>query len=190
MCVCCMTIRPESSHHFTKSKIGHPAGSQTAAIERHPDWVSLGPPARLSRSGDHSKEELMTSMIDQNLAVLIGPSPVENGLPQPPVFSSVEAERKYRKEQLAAGFRIFGRFGFSEGVTGHITVRDPEHPEYFWVNPFGMSFNRIKASDLILVDHNGDVIEGTRAVNRAAFVIHSRVHEARPDALSAAHSHS
>jgi ribulose-5-phosphate 4-epimerase/fuculose-1-phosphate aldolase len=118
----------------------------------------------------------MTSMIDQNLAVLIGPSPVENGLPQPPVFNSVEAERKYRKEQLAAGFRIFGRFGFSEGVTGHITV--------------GMSFNRIKASDLILVDHNGDVIEGTRAVNRAAFVIHSRVHEARPDALSAAHSHS
>ena len=132
----------------------------------------------------------MTSMIDQNLAVMIGPSPVENGLPQPPVFSSVEAERRYRKEQLAAGFRIFGKFGFSEGVTGHITVRDPEHPEYFWVNPFGMSFNRIKASDLILVDHKGDVIEGTRAVNRAAFVIHSRVHEARPDALSAAHSHS
>ena len=64
----------------------------------------------------------MTSMIDQNLAVMIGPSPVENGLPQPPVFSSVEAERKYRKEQLAAGFRIFGRFGFSEGVTGHKTA--------------------------------------------------------------------
>jgi ribulose-5-phosphate 4-epimerase/fuculose-1-phosphate aldolase len=132
----------------------------------------------------------MTSIIDSSLAAVTGPSPTGSGLPQPPVFSSVDAERKYRKEQLAAGFRLFGKFGFSEGVAGHITVRDPEHPENFWVNPFGMSFNKIKASDLILVDHQGDVIEGSRAVNRAAFVIHSRVHEARPDALAAAHTHS
>jgi ribulose-5-phosphate 4-epimerase/fuculose-1-phosphate aldolase len=152
------------------------------ALGRH-----FGP---LGRRARRDEEDLLTSMIDPKLAVLIGPSPAEGGLPQPPVFSSVEAERKYRKEQLAAGFRLFGRFGFSEGVTGHITVRDPEHPEHFWVNPFGMSFSRIKASDLILVDHKGDVIEGSRAVNRAAFVIHSRVHEARPDALAAAHSHS
>jgi ribulose-5-phosphate 4-epimerase/fuculose-1-phosphate aldolase len=132
----------------------------------------------------------MTSMLDPGLAAVIGPAPSDAGLPQPPVFGSVDAERKYRKEQLAAGFRLFGRFGFSEGVAGHITVRDPEHPEYFWVNPFGMAFSKIKASDLILVDHRGDVIEGHRAVNRAAFVIHSRVHEARPDALAAAHTHS
>jgi ribulose-5-phosphate 4-epimerase/fuculose-1-phosphate aldolase len=131
----------------------------------------------------------MTSILDPALAT-VGPSPAASGLPQPPVFDSVEAERKYRKEQLAAGFRLFGRFGFSEGVAGHITVRDPEHPEYFWVNPFGMAFSKIKASDLILVDHQGNVIEGSRAVNRAAFVIHSRVHDARPDALAAAHSHS
>ncbi|HXB84946.1 class II aldolase/adducin family protein, partial [Mycobacterium sp.] len=132
----------------------------------------------------------MTSILDPNLAAVTGPSPAGSGLPQPPVFSSVDAERKYRKEQLAAGFRLFGKFGFSEGVAGHVTVRDPEHPEYFWVNPFGMAFTKIKASDLILVDHKGDVIEGSRPVNRAAFVIHSRVHEARPDALAAAHSHS
>jgi Class II Aldolase and Adducin N-terminal domain len=94
------------------------------------------------------------------LGVRHGPSPTGSGLPHPPVFSSVDAERKYRKEQLAAGFRLFGRFGFSEGVVGHITVRDPEHPECFWVNPFGMAFTKIKASDLILVDHKGDVIEG------------------------------
>jgi hypothetical protein len=73
----------------------------------------------------------MTSIIDSNLAAVTGPSPAGNGLPQPPVFSSVDAERKYRKEQLAAGFRLFGRFGFSEGVAGHITVRDPENPECF-----------------------------------------------------------
>ncbi|WP_405015938.1 class II aldolase/adducin family protein [Kitasatospora sp. NBC_00070] len=111
-------------------------------------------------------------------------------LPMPPTFDTVEAERRYRKEQLAAGFRLFGKFGFSEGVAGHITVRDPEHPAQFWVNPFGMAFSQIRASDLILVDHDGAVLHGDRPVNRAAFVIHSQVHAARPDAVAAAHSHS
>ena len=46
------------------------------------------------------------------------------------------------------------------------------------------------SSDLILVDHEGNVVYGTRAVNRAAFVIHSAIHEARPDVTAAAHSHS
>lgn len=121
---------------------------------------------------------------------VVGPAPEGVTLPLPPVFDSVEEERQYRKEQLAAGFRLFGRFGFSEGVAGHITVRDPENPSWFWVNPFGMSFNQIKASDLILVDHEGTLLHGKRPVNRAAFAIHSQVHAARPDAVAAAHSHS
>ncbi|MEU9701668.1 class II aldolase/adducin family protein [Streptomyces sp. NPDC047981] len=124
------------------------------------------------------------------LAAAVGPLPEGVTLPLPPAFETVEAERRYRKEQLAAGFRLFGRFGFSEGVAGHITVRDPEDPDAFWVNPFGMSFSQIKASDLILVDHQGTVLVGNRPVNRAAFVIHSQVHAARPDAVAAAHSHS
>lgn len=124
------------------------------------------------------------------LAALLGPAPDGGTLPMPPSFDSVEAERQYRKEQLAAGFRLFGRFGFSEGVAGHITVRDPENPQWFWVNPFGMAFTMIKASDLILVDHEGRLLHGNRPVNRAAFVIHSQVHAARPDAVAAAHSHS
>jgi ribulose-5-phosphate 4-epimerase/fuculose-1-phosphate aldolase len=136
----------------------------------------------------------MTHTIEQptdSMDSLTGPTADGLRLPEPPTFDSIEAERQYRKEQLAAGFRLFGRFGFSEGVAGHITVRDPENPtEWFWVNPFGMSFNQIKASDLILVDHEGTVLHGNRPVNRAAFCIHSQVHQARPDALAAAHSHS
>ncbi len=107
-----------------------------------------------------------------------------------PTFASVEEERKHRKEKLAGALRIFGRLGFGEGVAGHITVRDPEFPDHFWVNPFGMSFRHIRSSDLILVNHNGDVVYGTRPVNRAAFVIHAAVHEARPDIVAAAHAHS
>lgn len=115
------------------------------------------------------------------------PRPVPHTLPE---FDSVEDERLHRKQRLAATFRLFGRFGFNEGVAGHVTARDPEHPELFWVNPFGLSFDLIRASDLILVDHNGAVVEGDWPVNQAAFAIHSQIHQARPDAVAAAHTHS
>ena len=107
-----------------------------------------------------------------------------------PKFDTVEEERLHRKQRLAASFRLFGKFGFDEGVAGHITVRDPEHLDRFWVNPFGMSFKHIRVSDLICVDHTGEVVEGDATVNRAAFAIHSQVHAARPDVIAAAHSHS
>ncbi|MBE3007867.1 class II aldolase/adducin family protein [Microbispora sp. NEAU-D428] len=108
----------------------------------------------------------------------------------PRKFDTVEEERRHRKERLAAALRLFGRLGFEEGVAGHITARDPEHTDHFWVNPFGMSFKRIKVSDLILVNHEGQVVEGRYHVNQAAFAIHSMVHQARPDVVAAAHSHS
>jgi ribulose-5-phosphate 4-epimerase/fuculose-1-phosphate aldolase len=107
-----------------------------------------------------------------------------------PKFETVEEERQHRKERLAAAFRLFGRFGFDEGVAGHITARDPEHADHFWVNPFGMSFSHIRVSDLILVNDRGEVVEGNAAVNAAAFAIHSQVHAARPDVVAAAHAHS
>lgn len=106
------------------------------------------------------------------------------------VERSVEHERTWRKQRLALAFRIFGRLGFDEGVAGHITARDPERDDHFWVNPFGMSFKQITADDLILVDHAGEVVEGTWPVNQAAFAIHSGIHAARPDVVAAAHSHS
>jgi len=108
----------------------------------------------------------------------------------PPSFSSLAEERLHRKRRLAASYRLFARFGFDEGVAGHITVRDPEHADRFWVNPFGKYFGAVRASDLLLVDHSGEVVEGRGPVNRAAFAIHSRVHAARLDVVAAAHSHS
>ncbi|MCX5009698.1 class II aldolase/adducin family protein [Streptomyces sp. NBC_00555] len=108
----------------------------------------------------------------------------------PPVFDDPDQEREHRKQRLAGACRIFGRFGFSEGVAGHITARDPEYPNMFWVNPFGMSFRHIRVSDLILVDDDGQVRHGRRPVNRAGFVIHSAIHAARPDVVAAAHAHS
>jgi ribulose-5-phosphate 4-epimerase/fuculose-1-phosphate aldolase len=108
----------------------------------------------------------------------------------PPTFDNVADERQHRKERLAAAFRLFSKFGFEEGVAGHITARDPEFTDSFWVNPFAMSFSQITVSDLIRVDEQGEVVEGTWPVNAAAFAIHSQVHQARPDIVAAAHSHS
>jgi ribulose-5-phosphate 4-epimerase/fuculose-1-phosphate aldolase len=111
-------------------------------------------------------------------------------IPMPPSFSSVEEERLHRKQRLAAAFRMFSKCGFDEGVAGHITARDPELTDHFWVNPFGMHFGQVRVSDLILVDDSGEVVEGGRPVNAAAFAIHSQVHRARPDVIAAAHAHS
>jgi ribulose-5-phosphate 4-epimerase/fuculose-1-phosphate aldolase len=112
-------------------------------------------------------------------------------LPQKfPTFDTVEEERAHRKQRLAAAFRLFGQFGFDEGVAGHITARDPELLDHFWVNPFGMSFKQIRVKDLILVNDTGEVVQGTWPVNAAAFAIHSQVHAARTDVVAAAHAHS
>jgi ribulose-5-phosphate 4-epimerase/fuculose-1-phosphate aldolase len=107
-----------------------------------------------------------------------------------PKFESLEKERQHRKERLAASCRIFGKLGFSEGVAGHITVRDPEHTESFWVNAFGQPFSDIRVSDLCLVSHTGVILEGSYTVNKAAYAIHSSIHMARPDVVAVAHSHS
>lgn len=110
--------------------------------------------------------------------------------PQIPSFDDPAEERLHRKQRLAAAFRLFSKFGFDEGVAGHITARDPERTDCFWVNPFGMHFSHIRVSDLILVNNRGEVVEGQMPVNAAAFAIHSQVHEARPDCVAAAHAHS
>src|SRR6201996_4949611 len=110
--------------------------------------------------------------------------------PPMPTFKTVGEERLPRKQRVSSAFRLFAKFGFSEGVAGHITVRDPELQDHFWVNPFGMHFGHIRVSDLVLVNEKGVVVEGEREVNESAFAIHSRLHMARPDVVAAAHAHS
>ncbi|RWA72773.1 class II aldolase/adducin family protein [Mesorhizobium sp.] len=107
-----------------------------------------------------------------------------------PRFASLLEERQHRKGRLAGAFRIFAAFGFSEGVAGHITARDPEFTDTFWVNPFGMHFGQIRACDLIRVDREGNVVEGDGPLNVSAFSIHAAIHEARPEVVAAAHAHS
>ncbi|KAI8633392.1 class II aldolase and Adducin domain-containing protein [Xylariaceae sp. FL1651] len=112
--------------------------------------------------------------------------------PKPPTFKDPLDERQYVKQRLALAFRIFAKLGFDEGVAGHITVRDPVDKTTFWVNPFGVAWPLLRASDLIRVNHHGEIVDGgpVRLLNVAAYMIHSAVHEARPDINAVAHSHS
>jgi len=117
-------------------------------------------------------------------------SSLEPSMLRPPEFNSVEEERLDRKRRLVAAFRLFALNGYDEGPAGHITVRDPEFPDRFWVNPFGVHFSRIRVRDLLLVDHDGKILEGKFPLNKAAFAIHSRLHRLHPRIVAAAHSHS
>ncbi|KAJ6259368.1 Alpha-adducin [Drechslerella dactyloides] len=110
----------------------------------------------------------------------------------PPKFDDPYKAREYFKGRLALAFRIFAKYGFDEGVAGHITLRDPVDPTSFWVNPFGVAWPTLTADDLILVNKEGKVVDGgrVRLLNAAAYMIHHAVHEARPDVMCVAHSHS
>ncbi|WP_327422346.1 class II aldolase/adducin family protein [Streptomyces sp. NBC_01527] len=119
------------------------------------------------------------------------PIPVEQlQFAMPPVHQSVEEERAYRKERLAGALRLFAAYGYEDGVSGHITARDPEYTGCFWVNPFGAPFEGLLPDELILVNGDGQVVEGRHHVNQAAFAVHAQVHRARPDVVAVAHTHS
>ncbi|KAI8627129.1 class II aldolase and Adducin domain-containing protein [Xylariaceae sp. FL1651] len=79
--------------------------------------------------------------------------------PRPPTFDDPLDERRYLKERLTLAFRLFAKQGYEEGVAGHIAVCDPVEPKTFWVNPFGVAWTMLRASDLIRVDYNGEIID-------------------------------
>lgn len=118
--------------------------------------------------------------------------PEQEGLifPELPVFKTFAEERQHRKERLVAACRAFALQGFDYGFAGHLTIRDPERPELYWTNPMCVHFDKVRMSNLILVDHAGTVIEGDYAVNRAGFVLHANVHEAHPDIIAMCHAHT
>lgn len=110
------------------------------------------------------------------------------------VSRSVEAERLHRKRMCAIGYRIFGAMRWGQLGDGHISARDPELTDHFWLLDWGVPFNAATVDALVLVGPDGSVknhaFEPTGAVNTAGYNIHSPVLAARPDAVSAAHTHT
>ncbi|CAK7238476.1 hypothetical protein SEUCBS140593_010727 [Sporothrix eucalyptigena] len=124
-----------------------------------------------------------------------GPAaPSENNLPKVqkvPVFTDKLEERAWAKAQMAAAFRVFAKLGYCDGVAGHMSLRDPVDPKLFWINPYAKHFSCISVSVLVLVDEEGSIQEPSKyTVNRAGFIIHSMLHQMRPDVNAAVHLHS
>ncbi|HKC30477.1 MAG TPA: class II aldolase/adducin family protein, partial [Burkholderiales bacterium] len=89
-----------------------------------------------------------------------------------------ETERKARVE-LAACYRVFDMLGWTEMIFNHITLRVPGPEVRFLINPFGLHYSEITASNLILIDIDGNPLRESRwPVNQAGFVIHSAIHGA------------
>ncbi|KAG8631088.1 hypothetical protein KVT40_000228 [Elsinoe batatas] len=112
-------------------------------------------------------------------------------LPSIPTYPSFAAHRREILAHMAGAFRVFSTKKFTEGMSGHISLRDPEYPTTFWTNPLGRHFGLLKASDMILLNASGQPIGGNlaRPANAAGFLIHAAVHEARPDVNAACHTH-
>lgn len=113
------------------------------------------------------------------------------GIPAPPVGLSGAEELIRRKNAVVGGYRILSAFGLDEGISGHITCRDPFDPHTFWTAPWGHHFSVVRPDDLLHVDAEGQILPdgGHGPLNRAAFIIHSRVHAARPEVIGAVHAH-
>lgn len=118
--------------------------------------------------------------------------PTQSGrvFPEVPKFSTLAEEREHRKQRLVASCRAFALEKFDYGMAGHLTVRDPEHPDLYWTNPMAVHFGQVKMSNLILADHEGVVVEGSHAINRAGFVLHAAVHQMHPDIIAMCHAHT
>ncbi|KAH7153596.1 class II aldolase/adducin N-terminal, partial [Dactylonectria macrodidyma] len=110
----------------------------------------------------------------------------------PPQFNDFEKQRRWMLEHMAGAFRVFARKGYTEGLAGHISLRDPEHTDCFWTNPLAHHFGLMKVSDLILLNHKGEAIGGntSKPANTAGFQIHSHIHDAHPHVNAACHAHS
>lgn len=113
-------------------------------------------------------------------------------LPGIPKIDSHTEKRKWQLQHMAGAFRVFAREGYAEGISGHISVRDPEFEDRFWINPLCVHFGMLKASDMICVTIDGDVVGGNTAgsINAAGFQIHSAVHRSRKDVHAICHTHS
>lgn len=103
----------------------------------------------------------------------------------------MSATEQELRQQLAACYRIFDYMGWSEMIYNHITVKLPGDKEHFLINPYGLHYSEVKASNLVKVDIQGNIVEETPyAVNPAGMIIHTAIHEARPDVQCITHTHT
>ena len=103
----------------------------------------------------------------------------------------MSATEQALRVQLAACYRIFDYLGWSEMIYNHITVKLPGDQERFLINPYGLHYSEVTASNLVKVDIEGNIVEPSDyAVNPAGILIHTAIHAARHDVQCITHTHT
>jgi ribulose-5-phosphate 4-epimerase/fuculose-1-phosphate aldolase len=122
------------------------------------------------------------------------PYPPFNGVEPHGTVRSVTDERAHRKRMCALGYRIFGAMRWGMLGDGHVSARDPELTDHFWLLDWGVPFVEATVHQLVLVGPGGEVKDAdgnaTGAVNTAGYNIHHPLLAARPDIVSASHTHT
>lgn len=113
------------------------------------------------------------------------------------VLQSIRRDLKCSPEEwairvdLAACYRLIHHHGWCDQIYNHITARVPGEPTHFLINPFGLAYDEVCASNLVKIDLDGNVVDGSEyGINAAGYTIHSAVHGARHDAVCVLHTHS
>ena len=103
---------------------------------------------------------------------------------------TLAAERVYRKRQVALGYRIFAALRWGDLGDGHITARDPYLTDHLWLLQYPIGFENATVDDLVLVGPDGVPVEEDAGINTTAYHIHHPIHDARPDVIGVAHTHT
>lgn len=112
-------------------------------------------------------------------------------LKMPSVKGRVTAEEWQARVDLACAYRLVAHHGWTHTIYNHISMRVPGEPGHFLINPLGYHYEELTASSLVKIDHDAKVVDGTnREVIQAGFVIHSAIHDARPDVQCVLHTHT
>lgn len=107
------------------------------------------------------------------------------------IKATVSPEEWQARIELAACYRLVAHFKMTDWIYNHISVRVPGSHGHYLINPFGLLYEEISASNLVKVDVNGALVEDVALeVNPAAFVIHGAIHAARPDVACVLHTHT
>ena len=108
-----------------------------------------------------------------------------------PLISTPPRTEGELRRELAACYRIFDHLGWVELIYNHITVKVPGPERHFLINPFGLMYREVTASNLVKIDLEGRIVgDASFPVNPAGFVAHSAIHEAIPEALCIMHTHT
>ncbi len=108
-----------------------------------------------------------------------------------PLQEEVSPEEWAVRVQLAAAYRLIDHFGWSELIWTHTTARVPGPEHHFLINPYTLRFDEVRASNLVKVDLDGNIIgDLSQEINPAGYVIHSAIHRMRPDVKCVMHTHT